>query len=71
MVRIPEPVASEPAKFKVTTPCLFTETVGGGTDSDDLEPLPASMLPSSDQIRILPPPKVKILEEFTFTSPSE
>src|SRR3984957_10078519 len=69
MVRIPEPVASEPAKFNVTTPCWFTETVGGGTDSDDFEPLPASMLPSSDQMRILPPPSVNTFDLFTFTSP--
>ena len=40
----------------------------GGTESEDFEPLPASMLPSVDQMRTFPPPSVKMREVFTLTS---
>ncbi len=57
---------------KVTISCPvvgLTVIVGGGADIEVLAPRPASMLPWSDQIRILPPPSVKMREAFTFTSP--
>ena len=38
-------------------PSALMSITGGGTDSEDFEPLPASMLPSSDQMRMLPPPR--------------
>ena len=68
MVRIPLP-ARAPPYTTVIEPFAAISTTGGGTDRDDLAPLPASMLPSSDQIRILPPPRVKMREALTLTSP--
>src|SRR5208282_350006 len=68
IVRMPLP-ATAPEKLKVILPDESTSTCGGGAETDDLEPRPASILPSSDQIRMLPPPSVKIRDEFTLTSP--
>src|ERR1700722_14131288 len=67
MVRIPLPVAA-PEKSMVTVPSLPMRMDGGGAEIEVLAPRPASMLPSFDQIRMLPPPKVKMREEFTLTS---
>src|SRR6202522_1953716 len=59
MVRMPDPEESGAAKSSWMVPFWFTTSTGGGTDREDFEPLPASMLPSVDQMRILPPPSVK------------
>ena len=68
MVRMPLP-AAEPAKLRDTVPSDLIKTVGGGADTELLAPLPASMLPSLDQIMILPPSSVKMRDAFTLTSP--
>src|SRR5579863_6390462 len=70
MVRMPLPAAA-PEKLIETVPSLLINTDGGGAETAVLAPRPASMLPSSDQIRILPPPRVNIRDALTLTSPCE
>src|SRR5450830_741171 len=67
-VPIPLPVTT-PAKSTTVLPLASVRTKGGGAEVAVLEPLPASISPMVDQVKISPPATVNILDCATSTLP--